>query len=224
MAEFLDQDIKFLPGVGPKRAELLKKELGIQTFGDLIYYYPFKYIDRTKTYNISEIHTEMPYIQVKGKIRSFETVGTGTKQRLSAQFYDESGSLELVWFKALKWQKDNLKLNKTYILFGKPALFGGHISVVHPDLETEEENQLTPSGLFQGYYITSEGMKKTYINSKTINKLQLTLGTLAKGKINETLPDYLLQRLKLVSLENALITIHQPENYLSLSQLPDKSL
>ncbi|HSO85483.1 MAG TPA: ATP-dependent DNA helicase RecG, partial [Draconibacterium sp.] len=212
MTEFLDQEIKFLPGVGPKRAELLNKELNIKTFRDLIYYFPFKYIDRTKFYRISEIHSQMPYIQIKGKIRSVETVGEGSKQRLTAHFFDETGSIELVWFKAIKWQKENLKINKEYTVFGKPSDFGGRINVVHPDMETEEEKQLKPSGLFQGYYITSESMKKTFINSKTINKFQLTLGSLVKGKIPETLPKYLIERLKLISLEDALIIIHKPEN------------
>ncbi len=212
MAEFLDQEIKFLPGVGPKRAELLNKELKIKTFKDLIYYFPYKYIDRTKFYKISEIHSQMPYIQIKGTIRSFETIGEGKKQRLTALFSDETGSIELVWFRAIKWQKEHLKLNKTYTVFGKPSDFGNRINIVHPDMETQEEQQLKPSGLFQGYYVTSEKMKNTYINSKTINKLQLTLANISRGKIAETLPDYLVDRLKLMSLEDSLITIHKPEN------------
>ena len=212
MTDFLEQEIKFLPGVGPKRAELLYKELKIKTFRDLIYYFPFKYIDRTKFYKIAEIHSQMPYIQIKGKIHNLETVGEGNKQRLTARFFDETGSIELVWFSGIKWQKENLKINKEYTVFGKPSEFGSRINVVHPDMETEEENQLKPSGLFQGYYITSESMKRTFINSKTINKLQLTLGSLAKGKIPETLPRYLRDRLKLISLEEALIIIHKPEN------------
>lgn len=218
MSEFLDQEIKFLAGVGPKRAEILNKELKIFTFRDLIYYYPYKYIDRTKFYKISEIHAQMPYIQVKGVIRSIDTIGSGSKQRLTARFYDDTGNLELVWFRAIKWQKDNLKLNKPYILFGKPAEFGGKISVVHPELETEEEKQLKPSGLFQGYYNTTENMKKKYLNSKAINKLELTLLEQVKGKIKETLPSYLVQRLKLVSLEEALQNIHKPENTLALKK------
>jgi ATP-dependent DNA helicase RecG len=211
MPGFLEQEIKFLPGVGPKRAELLKKELKIKTFGDLIYYFPYKYIDRTKFYNISEIHAQMPYIQIKGKIRTMETVGEGNKQRLTARFYDETGSLELVWFRAIKWQKENLKLNKEYIVFGKPSEFNGRINVVHPEMETEEEKQLKPSGLFQGYYITTEKMKKKYLNSKAVHKLQLTLLHLAKGKIDETLPQQILKKLKLISLEKALTAIHKPE-------------
>ncbi len=216
MPQFLDQEIQFLPGVGPKRAELLKNELNITTFRDLIYYFPFKYIDRTKFYRISEIHAQMPYIQVKGKIRSLDIVGAGNKQRLSARFYDDSGSIELVWFRGIKWQKEQLKMEKEYIVFGKPSEFNGQLNVAHPEMETTEENQLKPSGLFQGYYITSENMKKTYVNSKTINKLQLTLAKLAVGKIPETLPEKIIKRLKLVSLENALITIHKPDNTISL--------
>jgi ATP-dependent DNA helicase RecG len=216
MSEFLDQEIKFLPGVGPKRAEILFKELKIKTFGDLIYYYPYKYIDRTKYYKISEIHTQMPFIQVKGVIKSIETIGTGAKKRLTARFYDDTGSIELVWFRAIKWQLENLKKFKTYTVFGKPAQFGGKISVVHPDLETEEEKQLKPSGLFQGYYNTSENMKKKFLNSKVINKIQLTLSNQAKGKIKETLPAYLVSKLKLMSLENALTNIHRPQNTIDL--------
>ncbi|MBT3384053.1 MAG: ATP-dependent DNA helicase RecG [Prolixibacteraceae bacterium] len=216
MSEFLDQDIKFLPGVGPKRAELLNKELNIKTFGDLFYYFPFKYIDRTKFYKISEIHSQMPYIQVKGEIRNLKTIGPGNKERLSARFFDETGSIELIWFRSVKWQKENLKLNKEYIVFGKPAEFGGNINVVHPEMETEEEKQLNPAGLFQGYYITSENMKKMFLNSKAINKLQLKLIQLAQKKINESLPAGLINRLKLTSLENALISIHKPENTINL--------
>ncbi len=216
MSDFLDQDIKFLPGVGPKRAEILKKELNINTFRDLIYYFPFKYIDRTKFYKISEIHAQMPYIQIKGKIRSMETIGTGNKQRLSAKFSDNTGNIELVWFRSVKWQKENLLLNKEYIVFGKPGEFGGRLNLVHPEMETEEEMQLKPVGLFQGYYITTEKMKNKYLASKTINKFQLTLIQQCKGKIKETLPESLIHKLKLTSLEDALIAIHKPENTIEL--------
>jgi ATP-dependent DNA helicase RecG len=216
MAGFLDQDIKFLPGVGPKRAELLDKELKIKSFGDLIYYFPYKYIDRTKFYRISEIHTQMPYIQLKGKIRSIEVIGMGNKQRLMARFNDDSGTIELVWFQSVKWQKENLELNKEYIVFGKPSEYNGRISVVHPEMETEDEKVLKPSGIFQAYYITSENMKKKYLNSRTMNKFQLTLIQLCKGKIKETLPASLINRLKLISLEESLVTIHKPENTVDL--------
>ena len=216
MPEFLDQDIKFIPGVGPKRAELLNKELKLKSFRDLIYYFPYKYIDRTKFYSISELHAQMPYIQVKGKIRTIETVGSGHKERLSANFYDNTGSIELVWFRGVKWQKENLKLNTEYIVFGKPSSFGGKISVIHPEMEIEAEKQLKSAGLFQGYYNTTENMKKSYLNSKAINKIQLALIQLVKGKIKESLPKYLIKRLKLTSLNKALISIHKPENTVDL--------
>ena len=216
MAGFLDQEIKFLPGVGPKKAEILEKELKIKTFGDLIYYFPYKYIDRTKFYKISEIRADMPYIQLKGKIRNLESAGTGNRQRLTARFSDGSGTLELVWFQGIKWQKENLEVNREYIVFGKPSEFSGRISVIHPEIETEDEKQLKPSGIFQAYYITSENMKKKYLNSRAINKFQLTLIQSCRGRIKETLPGYLINRLKLVSLEEALVTIHKPENTVEL--------
>lgn len=211
MSVFLDQDIMFLPGVGPKKAETLKKELNIKTFGDLLYYYPYKYIDRTRFYNISEIHAQMPYIQIKGRIRSLEKAGAGHKSRLTAQFSDDTGTIELIWFKGIKWQIDNLKLNKEYIIFGKPSEFNGRVNVVHPEMESEEEKQLNPNGLFQGYYNTTEVMKNNFLTSKAIGKLQYTLLSLAKGKIKETLPKSIINQLKLVSLEEALMTIHKPE-------------
>ena len=216
MYTILDQEIKFLPGVGPKRAEVLEKELGIKTYHDLIYYYPYKYIDRTKYHKISEINPQMPYIQAKGKIISVETVGTGNKQRLIALFKDETGVMELLWFKGVKYQKETLRPDVSYIVFGKPSEFNGKINVVHPDMELEDGQQLKPSGLFQGYYITTEEMKKRFITSKAINKLQLVLLEKVQGKITETLPEYLIQKLKLSSLDNALTNIHKPKNTLEL--------
>ena len=218
MPDFLEQEIQFLPGVGPKRAELLRKELHINTFGDLLYYFPYKYIDRTRFYAISEINSQMPYIQVKGKIRSVEIVGSGNKKRLTAILHDHSGSIELVWFSGIKWQKEHLRMNAEYIVFGKPSEFGGKVNVVHPEMELEEENKLKATGVFQGYYITSEALKKGFINSKTINKFQLTLLKLAAGKIKETLPDGLLKKLKLFSLEDSLVNIHKPVNHNDLKK------
>src|SRR5690554_169679 len=216
MAGFLDQDIKFLPGVGPKRAALLEKELKIKTFGDLLYYFPYKYIDRTRFYKISEVHSQMPYIQIKGQSISLETVGMGNKQRLTARFSDGTGSIDLIWFQSIKWQKEHIEKNKVYIVFGRPSEFNGRVNVVHPELETEEEKQLKPSGLFQAFYVTTENMKKQYMNSRTINKLQLTLINLMKGKVDESLPFDVVKKLKLMSLEAALTCIHKPEDTVEL--------
>jgi len=212
MTDFLDQDIKFLQGVGPVRAELLKKELNIETFRDLIYYFPYKYVDRTKYYKIAEVQANMPHIQVKGKIVGMEVVGSGPKQRLTARFADETGSMELIWFQGVKWQKENLKLNTTYTIFGKPGEFNGTINVVHPEIESEGDISLQPAGIFQAHYNTTEKLKKKFITSKIIHRLMLTLLTKIEGKIDETMPQVLMEKLKMMPLEKALVTIHKPDN------------
>lgn len=211
MSEFLDQDIKFLPGVGPQRAELLKKELKIFTFNDLLYYFPYKYIDRTKFYRISEITSNMAYIQLKGQIVKFETTGEGARQRLIAHFRDESGMMELLWFQGVKWVKENIKANVEYIVFGKPSVFNGKVNMVHPELEPAENKQIT-TGVFQAFYNTTEKMKQKFMTSKALNKLQFNLASLLSGKIYETLPPSLIAKLKLMPLAAALQQVHFPEN------------
>jgi len=212
MTNFLDQDIKFLTGVGPVRAELLKTELNIETFRDFLYFFPYKYVDRTKFYKINEIQGNMPHVQVKGKIVSHEVVGAGSKQRLTAIFRDETGSIELVWFQGVKWQKNNLKLNTTYTIFGKPNEFNGAIHIVHPEVEAEGDISLQPQGIFQAHYNTTEKLKKKYITSKSLHKLMLPLLEKSRGKIPESLPDPLLKKLRMMPLEEALFTIHKPDN------------
>ena len=211
MSEFLDQDIKFLPGVGPQRAELLKKELKIFTFNDLLYYFPYKYIDRTKFYKVSEASSNLTYIQLKGKIVRFETSGEGARQRLIAHFRDESGVMELLWFQGVKWVKENIKPNVEYILFGKPTVFAGKVNIVHPELEPAENKQVS-AGVYQAFYNTSESMKKKFMTSKALNKFQFNLLGLLEGKIYETLPPSLISKLKLMPLALALKQVHFPEN------------
>ena len=168
MPEYIDQDIKFLPGVGPKRAELLKKELSIFTFRDLLYYFPYKYIDRTKFHRIAEIQAQQPYIQVKGKIKSFETIGESRKQRLTAVFSDETGSLDLVWFSGIKYIRENLNTDKTYIIFGKPSVFNGRVNMIHPEVESAEGEQIN-TGVLQAFYNTTETLKKRFLNTRALN-------------------------------------------------------
>jgi len=211
MPDILHQDIMYLPGVGPKRAELLKKELQIFTFKDLLYYFPYKYIDRTRFYRISELTNNMPYVQVKGCITRFETAGERNKQRLVARFSDESGTIELIWFQGIKWVRENLKLNTPYIVFGKPTTFSGQINIVHPELEPVE-GQNTASGLFQAFYNTTEICKKKFLTSKTINKLQGTLAQQVQNRIGETLPCHFIKKLKIMPLGMALKQVHFPEN------------
>jgi ATP-dependent DNA helicase RecG len=206
------QDIKYLKGVGPKRAELFNKELNIHTFHDLLYYFPYKYVDRTKFYKVREISGSMPYVQVIGKIESFEQVGVGSKARLTAVFTDGTGFLELVWFKGIKWVKQGLKTGVKMVVFGKPSVFNGRINIVHPELEIYGEGKKTVSGSIQAFYNTTEKMKKNYLVSKSILKLQYNLFSTFKQPLPETLPDWFVKKQKLMSLHEALRNIHFPEN------------
>lgn len=210
--EILSNDIKFLPGVGPKRAKLLNTELNIYFFEDLLYYFPYKYIDRTKFYKIKDIHPDLPYIQLRGHITGIETAGPRNRQRLTAQFTDGSGLMELVWFKGVKWMKSSLKAGVDMVIFGKPTEFNGKINIVHPEVEewSKRDNSFSYS-LFASYN-TTEKMKNSFLNSKSILKLQQNLLKLVKDHIYESLPSYLTKKLTLIPLRDALFNIHFPEN------------
>lgn len=212
MNNYLNQEIKFLTGVGPKKAELLNKELRIYTFEDLLYYFPYKYIDRSKFYNINDLNTDLPYIQLRGKITSFEMIGGGRKKRLVAYFSDGTGVIELVWFKGISYIQKSLLLNTEYIVFGKPGYFGGKYNIIHPEVESALKAQNVIQAKLQAHYSTTEKLKKSFLHSKAISKLQNNLLIHLKGKIKETLPDYLVQKYKLISLEEALFNIHFPQN------------
>ncbi len=208
----LTTDIMYLPGVGPKRAELLRKELGINTFGDLIRYYPFKYIDRSKIYKIVEISDNMPYIQLVGKIVRVEEIGGKRMKRLSVLFSDGTGTVELIWFKGLKWVAKSLNPNLEYIIFGKPTAFGGRFSIVHPEIEEYKPNQDKLLIPLQPAYNTTERLKNSFLTSRTIFKLQQTLFQQIKANIDETFPAHILDRYKLMTLPEALRNIHFPES------------
>ena len=212
MADLLQTDVKFLSGVGPKRAELLKQELNITTFGDLLYHFPFKYIDRSRFYKISEINTQLPYIQVRGKITSVDVAGPKYKKRLIASFSDDTGTIELVWFQGISWIRETLKRDRDYIAFGKPNLHGRQINLVHPELEEADKFEKQLSGGLQAVYSTTEKLKKNYMTSRTLQKLINTLYQSHKPKIQETLPDILIGRMGFASLEKTLYTVHFPSN------------
>ncbi len=212
MAVNLQSDIMYLTGVGPKRAELLKKELDIHSLKDLLYYFPYKYVDRSKFYKISEISPELPYIQIVGHVVRFQEVGIGRSKRLTAQFTDGTGSIELVWFKGIKWITNSIKPNVKYVVFGKPTLFSGRFNIAHPEVEEYNAETLSHSGVLQPAYNTTEKLKNSYINSKTILKLQHNLRVLLEEQIEETLPAYLIGMLKLMTLPEALINIHFPQS------------
>ena len=216
MSGILSQDIKFLPGVGPRKAAILNQELKIFTIGDLIYYFPFKYVDRTKFYAIREIDSTLPYIQVKGRITGMETVGTGRNLRLVAYMTDGTGILELIWFQGIKFVNQTVKPGIEYIVFGKPTEFNNQFSIVHPELEENSPDSSKKEGYIQAFYNTSEKLKSNFLHSKIILKLQYAALQLVKGHIFESMPAWLVQKLGILGLESALINIHFPENPQSL--------
>lgn len=209
----LDTPLVYLKGVGPKRAELLQKELGISTYEQLLNNYPFRYIDRTRFYKINELNPEMPLVQVVGKIVSKEIVGEKQKKRIVAKFADETGTMDLVWFQSLKWVEENVMRGSTYIAFGKPALFGSSFSISHPDLENyPRQTGVTGNLTLQPIYHTSEKMKKGFLDSKGIQKLIHHIIELHINEVKETLPSYILEKYKLISRKDALIHVHFPAN------------
>ena len=212
----LDQrDVKYLPGVGPARAALLKGELQISTLQDLLYFFPYKYIDRSRIFQIREVDGTMPYIQLKGKILSFEQIGEGRRQRLVAHFSDGSGVADLVWFSGIKYTLDRYRPGVEYVVFGKPTIFGGRVNVAHPEIDVEANINLTEMGM-QPYYNTTERMKKAGLNSTAIRKLIANLMALIVEPLPETLPDWLREKEHLMGLTDALKVIHNPRTPLEL--------
>jgi ATP-dependent DNA helicase RecG len=215
MAGFFDTPIEYLKGVGPQRASLLNKDLNIFTFGDLIQHYPFRYEDRTKFYSIAALSDEMPYVQVKGKILKKELIGTGAKKRLTAQFTDGTGILDLVWFQGINWVNEKIKPGVEYITFGKPNRFGSKFSIAHPELEPVIEKK-DNGGLLQPVYPLTEKLRTRHIDSKAIAKLQHELLVLAKDKIRETLPLKIITSHNLISKKDAIGSIHFPVTHAEL--------
>jgi len=216
MSGILSQDIKFLPGVGPRKAVILNQELKVFTVGDLIYYFPYKYVDRTKFYAINEINSTLPYIQVKGRVTGMEIVGAGRNQRLVAYLTDGTGLLELIWFQGIKFVTQTVKPGIEYIVFGKPTEFNSQFSIVHPELDENNPELSKKEGYIQAFYNTSENLKSNFLHSKILLKLQHSALQLAKGNIVESMPAWLTQKLGLIGLEPALTNIHFPGNPLLL--------
>lgn len=209
MNDLASLNIKYLPGVGPKRAELLNKELEIFTYLDLLHYYPYKYIDRSKTYKISEIDGSMPYIQLRGRIVSYNTHGEGARRRLTALFSDGTGVIELVWFKGIRYITDRYKPGTEYTLFGRPTLFNGKFNIAHPELDPIDDRIDNTTGL-QGYYTTTEKMKNAFLNSKALQKMIYTLLAGIQEPLPETLPAPVIAHRQLMGLTDALRNIHFP--------------
>lgn len=211
--DILSQDIMYLSGVGPKRKDILNQQINVKTWGDMLEYYPYKYVDRSKIYHINELTGDMPYVQIKGKILSFEEYAMGArKKRIVAHFSDGFGVADLVWFNGTKYVYQDYKVGEEYIVFGKPSLFKDRYQIAHPDIEKAANVQLSEMGM-QPYYITSEKMKNRGLTSRAMEKITKTLVTkIPQGAIPETLLPAQITRLHLLSREDALRRIHYPKS------------
>jgi len=218
MQDILSQDIMYLPGVGPNRKKMLSQELGIETYGDLLEYYPYKHVDRSKVYEVRELTGDMPFVQVIGHILSFETFDMGPrKERVVAHFSDGTGIMDLVWFNGGKYAKQNYKIGKDYLVFGRPSVFNNRIQVQHPDMDDASKVDTTAMGM-QPYYNTTEKMKKTNFNSRAIERLTKTLLEKLIEPLPETITPEILAAHHLMSRDEALRAIHYPKNVRELEQ------
>lgn len=211
MSDILKQDIMYVTGVGPTKKQILNKELGIMTIGDMLEYYPYKYVDRSRVYTISSLSQDMSFVQIKGRILSFETFQMGVKKkRLVAHFGDGTGVVDLVWFSGTQYITKNFKVGIDYVIFGKPTIFGGRFQFSHPEIEGAENLQLSQMGM-QPYYVTTERMKNSGLTSRSMEKIAKAM--LAKmPELPETLPDYITTPLHLVSRDTAMRNVHYPKS------------
>jgi ATP-dependent DNA helicase RecG len=212
MKEFFDTEIKFLPGVGPKRAELLGQELNIGTYRDLLYYFPYKYIDRSRFYKIEELDPDMPAVQVRGTIKGYYSEGRGGSRRLVAEFGDDTGTVKLVWFKGLKWIIDRYPADREFIVFGKPGIFNGSINIIHPEIEDPEKKAERITSSLQAQYNTTEKLKNSFLTSRFISKIIGSLLKMMTFRMPETLPKYIVTGYHLMGLHDAIQIIHFPSN------------
>ncbi len=215
MLDTATRNIKFLPGVGEQRATLLNRELKIFSLHDLLYYFPYKYVDRSRLFKVSELTGNMPFVQLCGEIRSFEEMGEGVGHRLVAHFFDGSGFIDLVWFRGIKYVKGRYKTGEKYLVFGKPTMFNGRVNIAHPDIDIAASVQLNEMGL-QPYYNTTEKMKRSGLNSSAVAKLVQNLFSLVGGQVGETLTPEIIRKHNLMPLSEALRAIHFPKDNLEL--------
>ena len=211
MTDVLSQDLQYLPGVGPNRKKALSDELGIHTFGDLLEYYPYKYVDRSKVYTVHELTGDMPFVQVVGTILSFETFKmSARKERVVAHFSDGTGICDLTWFNGGKYAKQNYRIGTEYLVFGKPTVFNNRINITHPDIDEASKVDTSAMGM-QPYYNTTEKMKKMGLNSRAVERLTKTL--IEKlPPLPETLPDFITGPHYMMGRDEALRNVHYPQN------------
>ena len=216
--DILNTSIEFLKGIGPNRAKLIKSELKISTFKDLLFQFPFRYIDKTSYHKISDINSTNTEIQIIGKISDLKEVGSGNKKRLVAKFVDNTGCIELVWFKTTKWLIDSIKLNTNYIAYGKLNSFKGNYSIAHPELELYDEAKLKKRTKLNAVYPSSELLNKRGITNKVIIGLIQELLISVNKEIKENLPKYLMEKFKLLGRRESLIIVHKPRNLIELKR------
>lgn len=218
MLNILDQDVMYLPGVGPKKKEILSKELGIQTWRDLLEHFPYKYVDRSRIYRISEISGDMPFVQIRGRMLGYDEYAMGArKKRIVGHFSDGHGVVDLVWFQGAQYIYKNYPIGKELIVFGRPTVYGGRYQFAHPDIDDASQLQLSNMGM-QPYYMTTERMKKAGINSRAMEKMTKTLVTKLPETLPETLPPYITGPMHLISRLEALRQIHYPHNAREMQQ------
>ena len=211
--QLLQTPIEYLKGVGPQRGELLRKELGIHRYEDLINFYPNRYIDRTRYYKINELNNNPAEVQIIGKIINIKTVEFGkAKKRLVATFVDETGEMELVWFQGHKWIRESLKINVPYVIFGKVTSFNGQYNMAHPEMELLNEHEQSLRSALQPVYPSTETLTNRGISNRVVNKMMQQLFLETQAKFSETLPQYLLDELKLIPKNAALFNIHFPKS------------
>lgn len=211
--------IEYLKGVGPQKADILKKELQVFTIGDLLEYYPFRYIDRTQFHKIHKLHPDMIGAQVLGRLVGLQEVGEKRGRRLVGQFRDDTGSIELVWFQSIPWLKKSLKIGSPYILYGKPTEFNGHISITHPEMELyNAQEQKIGNQSLQPVYSSTEKLKKFNLDTRGIQRLQQTALETVYRSIGDMLPVYLIQEHRLIEYPKALLAIHFPKSQQELDQ------
>ncbi len=218
MLNILDQDVMYLPGVGPQKKEILSKELGISTWNDLLEHFPYKYVDRSRIYLISEINGDMPFVQIRGRILGYDEYDMGARRkRIVGHFSDGHGVVDLVWFRGAQYIYKNYPIGKELIVFGKPTIYGGRYQFAHPDIDDASQLQLSEMGM-QPYYMTTERMKKAGITSRAMEKMTKALLARLPETLEETLPPYITGPLNLVSRRTALLHIHYPHNAAQMQQ------
>ncbi len=218
----LDTPIEYLKGIGPARAEMLRREIDVSTFGDLLHYYPFRYVDRSKFYTVHEIDSDAAWVQLKGKVTAIQTIGAGRTARLVMTFRDQTGEIELVWCQGVKWIREKVVTGREYIIFGKPNLFNGRYNFTHPDIEPADEEMLLQNEPLQPYYSTSEKLKSRGFTPGNFVRIIRTLIGQVQQFIPETLSQPLIQAIKLMPREEALVNIHFPRDPQALAKAQER--